>query len=347
MGEADDGAKPAATGHVGPLVVASLFIARWWPCGLGVLQNVSHGEALTPGIRASHKAVAANTMHLFFLSAILMSVTAAASVRLPLSFRIYDFNIKTSAGKLVPGEKPWSDRKVGVIGSIKNNTDNLVSLVGLQEARSEQLRDIMEGLGPGWDYFGKGDGGDSAGEYCPIIYKTDDWELLNGTTTWLSKTPDKPSKGYGSKYERIVTFGTLRHRATGRTVAYFNTHLDPHNGHARLESVHQIIHDVNDVQQGIPVFLSGDFNSRKTSAPYKYVAEHMTAALTAADPAGKKNKDESTNSGFRDTHPKTIDFIFYQDHGSEITPKLYEVLSSKLGKMVYSDHFPVVADFTI
>lgn len=275
------------------------------------------------------------------------SLAWAASVQKPLTFRVYDFNIKTASGNLVPGEKPWSERKAGVIDSIKDYTSQHPTIVGLQEALRGQLDDIMKGLGPEWKFFGVGGGGDTKGEYCPIIYKSNEWELVNGTTKWLSETPDKPSRGYGSKYERIVTFAELRHVSSGRTIHYFNTHLDPHDDHVRYESVRDIITYVNHTRQGSPVFLGGDFNAKRTSAPYKYVATQMTPALIAPDPKGVDNKDKSTNSGFQFNHPKTIDFIFFQDHGSKVKVDLYEILSSTSGNVVISDHSPVIADFSI
>lgn len=107
-------------------------------------------------------------MRLIFF-AFLVSLAVAASVKAPLSFRVYDFNIKTAKGNLVHGEKPWKDRKDGVIESIKNYTSKYPSIVGLQEARRVQLEDIVKGLGPEWEHFGVGDGGDKKGEYCPIF----------------------------------------------------------------------------------------------------------------------------------------------------------------------------------
>lgn len=139
----------------------------------------------------------------------------------------------------------------------------------------------------------------------------------------------------------------LRNKKTGRSLHYFNTHLDPHDGHARYESALDIIRYVNQTKTGDPIFLGGDFNSKKTSRPYEYIAQFMEPALKAVDPLGTHNKDESTNSGFSFDHPKTIDFIFYKDNTSKVKVNLYEVLPSKAHDIVFSDHAPIIADFTI
>lgn len=94
-----------------------------------------------------------NLVEKFLVFLFVTSLAWAASVQKPLTFRVYDFNIKTASGNLVPGEKPWSERKAGVIDSIKNYTSQHPTIVGLQEALRGQLDDIMKRIGPGMEIF--------------------------------------------------------------------------------------------------------------------------------------------------------------------------------------------------
>lgn len=82
----------------------------------------------------------------------------------------------------------------------------------LQEVLHSQLVDILSDLNgvhndqsedppraPFWAYIGVGrDDGQRGGEYSPIIYPVQTFELLHSETIWLSPTPDRPSKGWVS-----------------------------------------------------------------------------------------------------------------------------------------------------
>jgi hypothetical protein len=73
-----------------------------------------------------------------------------------------------------------------------------LDIVGFQEVLHNQLLDLSALLGPGYGLVGVGrDDGKERGEYAPIFWNKDKFELVRWKTIWLSPTPDQPgSKGW-------------------------------------------------------------------------------------------------------------------------------------------------------
>ncbi|KAH8164887.1 hypothetical protein CIB48_g3358 [Xylaria polymorpha] len=201
--------------------------------------------------------------------ALLMVVTQTMAAD-ALKFRILTFNIRYAASAST-WEKPWSVRGPLVIDKASaiaaNATEaGAVPVIGMQEVLHQQLVDITAGLGPAWSYIGTGrDDGNEAGEYCPIFYQPGRVALLNSTQKWLSKTPDVPSYWPGAGSRRYILVGVFEDLATGTRFIAANTHLDNVSVEARSEGVKIILRVIRDVQAqwgpGLPVTLSGDFNS--------------------------------------------------------------------------------------
>ena len=57
-------------------------------------------------------------------------------------------------------------------------------------------------------------------------HQTESTELLDAGIKWLSDTPDKPSKGFGSKYYISAAWAVFRSKADGTEYVHINTHLD-------------------------------------------------------------------------------------------------------------------------
>ena len=70
-----------------------------------------------------------------------------------------------------------------------------------------------------------------------IFWRTAELELLDKGTFWLSETPDQVSKGWDASYRRTCTWAGFRHRKSGQTCYFFNTHLDNDGKVAREESI--------------------------------------------------------------------------------------------------------------
>lgn len=202
--------------------------------------------------------------------------TLAASAQ---EINVASFNIRN--GKpLKPGQElpkkgdyasfdGWDHRKAQLCDMINFEA---FDIFGSQEVRKGQLDDMLAAL-PDYDYIGVGrDHGDDRGEFSPVFYRKDKFEKLDGGTFWLSPTPDKPSKGWDAKYNRICSWGVLRHKASGKKVCFMNVHFDHRGVQARIEASKQILAYVKKHCKGMNVILSGDFNVTQNSDSYKVLA---------------------------------------------------------------------------
>ncbi|CAK9436088.1 uncharacterized protein LODBEIA_P06460 [Lodderomyces beijingensis] len=265
--------------------------------------------------------------------------TSSANTDHLVRVQVYTHNIRYANTNLVEGEKPWSTRKQGVINLIKQHTANplLPTIIGLQEVLIEQLKDIMDGLGPSWKYFGVGrNDGTSRGEFAPVIYNFHDWILLDSKTHWLSTTPDVPSKSWDAALNRIVTVVVLKHHQSGKVVSFYNTHYDHKGKFARAESSFLIERLIR--QSGYQnCVLVGDFNCEETDPGYQTLSMCLKESGKSARVVQGERR---TCTGFRGNGTGCIDFIW-------TTPNVAILYHTTVGQYcngcLCSDHRPVLA----
>ncbi len=202
----------------------------------------------------------------------------------------------------------WDDRKVQLCDMINLEA---FDIFGSQEVRKHQLDDMLAML-PDYDYIGVGrDFGDDRGEFCPILYRKDVFEKLDGGTFWLSETPEKPSKGWDAKHNRICTWGHFLHKASGKMVCFMNVHFDHRGVEARIESAKLMLDYVENNCNGMSVIISGDYNVTQTSDSYKVLA-NSKILKDAHDVAKVRFEPTGTFNGFNPKRYSThrIDHIF-------------------------------------
>lgn len=286
------------------------------------------------------------------LSASLVLVASAVTAaELPL--RAVSFNIRFAATDPGEDEEPWSDREPLVTDLISRAASDGPAIVGLQEVLHEQLTDLKDGLGDEWSHIGVGrDDGEEAGEYSPILYRSDMFDVIHEETKWLSETPDEPSFGWGANNRRIVVTGVFEHKETGQRFISSNTHLDHEVAEARVEGVKVVIERIEAMQEEYGPFavtLTGDFNSQ----PGEDADEEMTSIgylEDLYDVAEGRKGPENTYTGFpEDTTQTRIDYVFIGPKGEDNwVAELYEVLDSETDDDVRaSDHRPVVGHLTL
>lgn len=180
--------------------------------------------------------------------------------------RVMSFNIRFNTAR--DSANAWPHRKDLAASMIRFHHANLA---GLQEALKGQIDDLAERL-PGYGWFGVGrDDGRDKGEFSAIFYRRDRFELLEESTFWLSEEPEViGSKGWDAAITRIVTWGKLRDRSTGKVFFHFNTHFDHRGVRAREESASLLLTKIKEIAGTTPVIVTGDFNSRESSEPYRY-----------------------------------------------------------------------------
>lgn len=189
--------------------------------------------------------------------------------------RVMTFNLR---GVNDPPPKDWKTRLPLVRHLLK---DHRPDLLGVQEARWYQVRDLARAL-PDYGWIGLGTQGGTRDQFLSVFYRKQRFEVLDFDHFWLSDTPSViGSATWGNRYVRMVTWAKFRDRRTGRMLYQANTHLDNMSADSRVKSARLILDRVRKFQAGVPVVLTGDFNSAAGTSP-------VYSILTGAD-------------GFRDT----------------------------------------------
>ncbi|CAG8974687.1 hypothetical protein HYALB_00006422 [Hymenoscyphus albidus] len=269
----------------------------------------------------------------------------------PINLRIITHNIRYATQTPFEGEEPWPIRRPRLCSQlIFNSTTTPETVICLQEVLHTQLVDIMASLNSSasdgkWAYVGVGrDDGKEAGEYSPIIYRSNIWKVVEWRTVWLSETPTTPSKGWDAASIRIVT----------SLILIMSTHFDDQGSISRQESA-KIILEIIEVEAKArdysSVLLAGDFNSSPNDGAYQI----MTGSQSAMQELGMLLPKEErygngltfTSFGHVDNIPSRIDFIFSRKGNHDVL-LTYGVLSNRFDDGIYlSDHRACMADMRV
>lgn len=230
------------------------------------------------------------------------------------------------------GDRDWSKRASGVVKFLK---DGKYSMIGLQEAKHNQVEDIQKGL-PAFKQVGVGrDDGKKRGEYSLLFYNPEVWTVdpEEQGTFWLSDTPKIPgSKTWGNGVTRICSWGRFLGK-DGKAIYVYNTHWDHQSQPSREKAAELIVKRIKDRKHSDPVILMGDFNATTENPAIKT----LLGSELLVDHGGKEQKltfnfwKPGLKPGLR------IDHIFTSP---SIKEAKFEVLAD--GDPVNSDHQPVV-----
>lgn len=239
------------------------------------------------------------------------------------------------------GENSWPLRK----NSVNNIFQQYQADVWcLQEVLHSQLIDIQPLLST-YSWVGVGrDDGKEAGEYAPIFYKTDKYQLINSGTFWLSPTPTiAGSKGWDAALPRICTWVELKDKSSHKIFRVYNTHFDHQGKKARKESVKLILANIRMLADSLPILLAGDLNSEPCSKAYKMVLCNKKYGFKDSY---QKQAKQCTFTGFKVNGSicKRLDFIFYNPSFHLVQ---YQIIQDTRGSYYPSDHLPVMAVFTL
>jgi len=178
-------------------------------------------------------------------------------------------------------------------------------------------------------------------ESQPLLFDQTKFELLDNGYFWLTETPEVESKATNANYIRGATWAKLKVKATGREFLYYSTHLEGLDETVKLS--YQVISDHASKQGGfskLPVFVSGDFNTRPWSAGYSEFA--------------KTFNDFNDYLGFDDSctvhgyYPDRVapNYIIDYVMGDQkyVVPTHYEVLNRQYLGGCISDHRGIYAE---
>ena len=212
---------------------------------------------------------------------------------------------------------------------------------GVQEATESWLGFLDESLGEKYARVGEGRDGAKNTEYSAVYYRTDKFNLIDGGTIWLSKTPEKAgSKSFLASMPRICTWATLENKETGFVYTHINTHLDFLIEYTRSKQADVLLTKIEELQKRGPLVCTGDFNADEKGETYR----KMTAALDDSRLIAKETESGKTyhNYGRGDLfHSTAIDFIFVSK-GTKA--ERYKIIKDTVDKMYLSDHYGIMAD---
>ncbi len=240
----------------------------------------------------------------------------------------------------------WNHRKFGLTNQLKNYK---ADFIGLQEALHHQIKFIQQELGQSFEYLGVGrDYGDTLGEYCPLFYRKEQYEILESSknyTFWLSETPNIPSKSWDAALPRIATGALFKNTMTNEKVFVLNTHFDHVGVLARKNSMKLISEKLKTfVEKGIHVVLMGDFNLQPSEEPIQWITQQIIQDTRNSDVGISHGENlKFTFNGFKkSTTGPIIDYIFISPN---MVVKQFIVDQSVRGEnLFFSDHFPVICE---
>ncbi len=239
----------------------------------------------------------------------------------------------------------WEYRKDSVASFIRNQD---LDIVGMQEVLHNQLVDLKTRL-PEYAEIGVGrEDGKTKGEYAPIFFKKDRFEVLDNNTFWLSQYPDSIGFiGWDGACTRIATWAKMKDKQNGKIFMAINTHFDHVGTEARRKGALLIIEKIKEIVGDQPAVLTGDFNVNDSSEAYNTLTTNSFVLKDAHKEAQTKEGVDYTFHNFGRIEPSScekIDFIF-------ITPNIKVSISyipeeaKQEGKFL-SDHNPEVVQIS-
>ncbi|MCD7775145.1 MAG: endonuclease/exonuclease/phosphatase family protein [Clostridiales bacterium] len=240
------------------------------------------------------------------------------------------------------GSRSPRNRSEGVIYNLRNI---MPDIFGLQEADYDWMQRIIEGM-PEYSYVGRGrEKSETDGEYSPVFYKTDKYNLIDSGTFWFSNTPDKASSAWGTIYKRICTWAVLEDKETGFTFAVFNSHWDHISYISRNNSAELLLEKIEEYAPNMPVIITGDFNCKANTTAYETLinggfVDSMYVSEITADMGTYHGYTKSDTSG-----ELPIDHILFKDEYGYSNS--YSVITDKYNGIYPSDHFPIVSEITL
>jgi len=206
------------------------------------------------------------------------------------------------------------------------------------------------------------DPSDDDASHDSIFFRTADFELIESGTKWMSSTPDRPSKFSQSKHYNTFTYVILKHRESGVSFMYLNTHLvnnnnelpasqDP-NREARVLQAGVMLSFISGYTE-LPIIVAGDFNDGFNGPGPKQMKEsgifsnaYDVAAESILDGGTfVSNKDSDNGPAYTIRTSSVLDHIFVTK--GSVTVQKFEAVDNIMNGKYPSDHLPVQVYVTV
>ncbi|WP_250876533.1 endonuclease/exonuclease/phosphatase family protein [Luteibacter anthropi] len=269
-----------------------------------------------------------------------LALAALATLALPVAaadLKVMSFNVRTITGP--DGPNRWEMRRDLFADTIRRIDPDVI---GTQELGQAQGDDTVARL-PGYTWFGRDRYGGHKDEHMGIFYRKDRLKVIESGDFWLSDTPDKvASITWGNIFPRMVNWALFERIADHKRFYLLDTHFPyrDQDEDARTRSAREIAAWISKLPQGVPVVITGDFNTGPDSEAHALLTKTLKDAWIAAP---THDGPDATFHNFTGKTDKRIDWVLYR--GVE-AKSATTVTTSKDGRYP-SDHFPVAVDFTL
>ena len=267
------------------------------------------------------------------------------------------FNVKGSFHDATK-KNAWRNRAALNVATIERCAPDVI---GLQESQRGNLATYRRHLPRYAQIRGPKYGSAFPYDSNAILYDQEKLRLLDTGGFWLSETPEKHSRSWGTRVARSATWALFALTNTDLSILHLNTHLDHVSAPARREGSRLVVAKIAEVSERTgetpAVILTGDFNARPDSATYKNLTEsgfvdtYLAAGNEDAQTANTFHAFEGTS--YRDKHPargpRRIDWILLKDPRGSLKTESHNIIrdAEEDAGLYPSDHYPIVADFRL
>lgn len=260
------------------------------------------------------------------------------------------FNVRGSfrdAGK----KDAWPHRAALNVATIERHAP---TLIGLQECQRGNLAAYRKHLTRYARVRGPEYGNTPPHDSNAILFDPTRLELVESGGFWLSETPGRRSRSWGTRVARSANWALFD--AGAGPLLYLNTHLDHKSAPARRNGSSLIVEKIYEIlarhDPEIPTIVTGDFNCRPGTPTYKTFAEAGFADtfLDAghADAAGVDTFHAFRGRDYQDPHPgrgpRRIDWILLKDPARHLRVRSHAIIrdhDERSGRYP-SDHYPIL-----
>ena len=250
------------------------------------------------------------------------------------TLRVMSFNVRVPVDR--EGDKRWEVRRSAMAALIRQQYPDVF---GTQELVKQQADYLTEQL-PNYRGFGHSRDGSEDGERMGVFYDTRRLKLLDSGDFWLSDTPEVVgSISWGHPFPRMVTWGLFERRTDHRRFYLFDTHLPyrEQDEPARVQGAALIVSRLKALPAGIPVVLTGDFNTTPDGPTYRTLTTLLADTRLQASAA---SGPDATFHDFTGHSDRRIDWILVRG----LTTTGFSTLDARPEGHWPSDHFPVLAE---
>lgn len=171
-----------------------------------------------------------------------------------------------------------------------------------------------------------------------IAYRADRFASKKTGMYWLSETPEIMSKGWDAAMNRICVYADLQEKSTGKTISFYDTHLDHVGKEARVKGMLLMSEKIKETAPDC-AFVVGDMNDFEGSPVYENaLASGLVDSLKVAETA-YEGKGFTYQGYGKSTDARRIDFCFLSP---VITVQEYRVKETTYSGVYPSDHYPLV-----